>query len=139
MGIHGSQGLSVDSVLRELRQRADEDFLEPRAEHEGGRHQVDLDDLELRVSCTRSRYPNTPDGTDSYAVTICRPRMDHAPEEAQTRRVLHALFGDAAEQIEERQAGGPLVRMFRVPAGAVSPVEPPRPEHPGQGPGRFSR
>ena len=119
MGIHGSEGLSVDSVLRELRQRADEDFLDPPLEREPGRHQVDLPDLELRVSLTRSRYPNRPDGVDSYALTISRPQLDHEPEEAQTRRVLHALFGDAAERIEERQAGGPVVRMFRVPAEAV--------------------
>src|SRR5690348_9095055 len=116
MGIHGSQGLGVDSVLHELRQRADEDFLEPSArlggarrgglppgqhspafppasEHEGGRHQVDLPEMELRVSLTRSRYPNTPDGEDCYAVTISRLAMDHEPEEAQCRRVLFALFG----------------------------------------------
>lgn len=116
MGINGSQGLSVDAVLHELRQRADEDFLAPAVEHESGRHQVDLPDLELRVSVTRSRYPNRPDGVDCYAVTISRPQLDHAPEEPQTRRVLHALFGEGAENIEERQAGGQVVRMFRVPA-----------------------
>ena len=116
MGIHGSQGLSADAVLHELRQRADEDFLNPPLEHESGRHQVDLPDLELRVSVTRSRYPNRPDGVDCYAVTISRPQLDHPPEEAQTRRVLHALFGDDAENVEERQAGGPVVRMFRAPA-----------------------
>jgi hypothetical protein len=123
MGIHGSQGLSVDSVLRELRQRADEDFLDPPAEHEGGRHQVDLADLDLRVSLTRGRYPNRPDGQDTYVLTVSRPQLDHEPEEAQTRRVLHGLFGEAAERVEERQAGGPVVRMFRVPAEAVPPVQ----------------
>lgn len=121
MGIHGGEGLSVDAVLRELRQRADEDFLEPPVEREPGRHQVDLPDLELRVSLTRSRYPNRPDGVDSYALTVSRPQLDHPPEEAQTRRVLHALFGEAAEGIEEREAGGPVVRMYRVAADAVAP------------------
>jgi hypothetical protein len=131
MGIHGTQGLSVDSVLRELRQRADEDFVSPPAEHEGGRHQVDLPDLGLRVSLTRGRYPNTADGRDTYVLTISRPQMDHAPEEAQTRRVLYALFADGAEQVEERAAGGPLVRLFRVPADVVTTGEPPPPPSPG--------
>ena len=123
MGIHGSQGLSADAVLHELRQRADEDFLNPPLEHESGRHQVDLPDLELRVSLTRSRYPNTAAGEDCYAVTISRPAMDHEPEEAQTRRVLHALFGDAAEHVEERRAGGPVVRMYRVPVARLEALQ----------------
>jgi hypothetical protein len=122
MGIHGSDGLSVDAILHELRQRADEDYEHPPAEHESGRHQVDLPDLDLRVSLTRSRYPNTPDGVDSYALTISRPAMDYAPEEAQTRRVLHGLFGESAEgSIEERRTGGPVVRMFRVPLESLPP------------------
>src|SRR5258707_15713488 len=100
MGVHPGQGLSVDAVLHELRQRADEDYLAPPVERESGRHQVDLPDLELRVSLTRSRYPNRPDGQDCYALTISRPQLDHPPEEAQTRRVLHALFGEGAEHIE---------------------------------------
>jgi hypothetical protein len=120
MGIHGSQDLSVDAILHELRQRADEDFTDPPAEHESGRHQVDLPDMELRVSLTRSRYPSRPDGEDSYALTISRPAMDHPPEEAQARRVLHALFGDSAERVEERRAGGSVVRMYRVPVAAVA-------------------
>jgi hypothetical protein len=132
MGIHGSQGLSVDAVLRELRQRADEDFLDPPAEHESGRHQVDLPDMELRVSLTRSRYPNTADGRDTYALTISRLQLDHPPEEAQTRRIIYALFGDAAERVEERHAGGPVVRMFRAPADAVPPNDPPPPPAPGR-------
>jgi len=132
MGIHGSQGLSVDAVLRELRQRADEDFLEPPVERESGRHQVDLPDLDLRVSLTRGRYPNRPDGQDTYVLTVSRPQLDHAPEEAQTRRVLHALFGEGAEHIEERQAGGPVVRMFRAPADSVPPNDPVAPENPGR-------
>ncbi len=130
MGIHGSQGMSVDAVLRELRQRADEDFLNPPMEHESGRHQVDLAEMQLRVSLTRGRYPNRPDGQDTNVLTVSRPQLDHEPEEAQTRRVLHALFGDGAEKVEERQAGGPVVRMFRVPAEVVPPVEPPE-RYPG--------
>ena len=132
MGIHGSQGLSVDAVLRELRQRADEDFLDPPAEHEAGRHQVDLPDLDLRVSLTRGRYPNRPDGQDTYVVTLSRPQLDHPPEEAQTRRVLYGLFGEGAEHIEERQAGGPVVRMFRAPADSVPPNDAVAPENPGR-------
>jgi hypothetical protein len=124
MGIHGSQGLSVDAILHELRQRADQDFLDPPAEHEGGRHQIDLPELDLRLSLTRSRYPNRPDGQDTYVVTISRLELDVAPEEGPTRRVLYALFGEGAEQCEERQAGGPLVRIFRVPAAAVPPEQP---------------
>jgi hypothetical protein len=132
MGIHGTQGPSVDQVLHELRQRADEDFEHPPEEHETGRHQVDVPDLDLRVSLTRSRYPNSPDGTDAYAVTISRPQLDHPPEEAQTRRVLHALFGDSAEGIEERRAGGPVVRMFRVPLASLPPADGmTHVEHPG--------
>jgi hypothetical protein len=131
MGIHGSHGLSVDSVLHELRQRADEDFLNPPAEHESGRHQVDLADLELRVSLTRSRYPNAPDGEDCYAVTISRPAVDHEPEEAQCRRVLYALFGDSSGGVEERRAGGPVVRMYRVPLASLAPLDQmPAPQNP---------
>lgn len=123
MGIHGSQGLTVDAVLHELRQRADEDFLDPPAEHESGRHQVDLAEMELRVSLTRSRYPNRPDGEDSYAVTISQLGMDHEPEEAQCRRVLFALFGDSSGHAEERRAGGPVVRMYRVPVRMLAPLD----------------
>jgi hypothetical protein len=124
MGIHGSQGLSVDAVLHELRQRADEDFLDPSAaERESGRHQVDLPELELRVSLTRSRYPNTPEGEDCYAVTVSRIAMDHEPEEGQARRVLYALFGDSSLDVEERRAGGPVVRMYRIPLAALAPLD----------------
>jgi hypothetical protein len=121
MGIRDGQGLGDDALLHELRQRADEDFLDPPAERESGRHQLDLPDLGLRVSLTRSRYPNTPDGEDSYAVTISRLEVGEEPEEAQSRRVLHALFGEAAEAIEERRTGGPAVRMYRVPLSLFGP------------------
>ncbi len=132
MGIHGSHGLTVDAVLHELRQRADDDFLAPPEEHESGRHQVDLPELELRVSLTRSRYPDTPDGEDCYAVTISRIAMDHQPEEAQSRRVLHALFGESSGGVEERRAGGPVVRMYRVPLRQLAPLDQmPPPRNPG--------
>lgn len=108
--------LSADAVLRELRRRADQDFLHPPDTHEQGRHQVDLTELGLRVSMTRTRYPNRPDGADQYAVTISRLALDRAPEEPQVRRVLSAAFGEAASAAAERPSG-PAVRMYRVPAG----------------------
>ena len=104
------------SKLRMLRERADEDFFAPSADRPPGRHQVDLEELGLRVSVTRARYPNRPDGVDQYAVTISQLRLEHAPEEAQTWRILMAAFGEAAAQARERP-GVPAVRMFRVPAG----------------------
>ena len=108
--------LSVDSVLRDLRRRADEDYRRAPAEHEPGRHQVELAELGLRVSLTRTRYPNRPDGVDQYAVTISRLGLVHPPEEAQARRVLVAAFGEAAAAAQERPLG-PAIRMYRVPAG----------------------
>jgi hypothetical protein len=108
--------LSVDSRLRELRQRADEDYLTPPVAHETGRHTLELEEMGMRVSITRARYPNRADGVDQYAVTISQLRLQHPPEEAQTWRVLMAAFGEAAAHAKER-AGGPAVRMFRVPAG----------------------
>jgi hypothetical protein len=124
MGIHGTYGLSDDAILHELRFRADQDFLNPPVEHESGRHQVDLPDFGLRVSLTRSRYPNKPDGQDTYVVTISRLELDVPPEEGPTRRVLYALFGEGAEHCEERQAGESLVRIYRVPATRVPPQQP---------------
>lgn len=108
--------LSVDSLLRELRQRADDDFTAPAVAHETGRHTVELEEMGMRVSITRARYPNRPDGIDQYAVTISQLRLQHPPEEAQTWRILMAAFGEAATHAQERH-GGPAVRMFRVPAG----------------------
>jgi hypothetical protein len=109
------QNLSVDSLLRELRQRADDDFLAPPVAHETGRHSLDLDEMGMRVSITRARYPNRADGVDQYAVTISQLRLDHPPEEAPTWRILMAAFGEAAAEARERP-GGPVIRMFRVPA-----------------------
>jgi hypothetical protein len=108
--------LSVDSRLRELRQRADEDFAAPPVAHETGRHTLDLEEMGMRVSITRARYPNRPDGIDQYAVTISELGLQHPPEEAQTWRILMSAFGEAAAHARERP-GGPAVRMFRVPAG----------------------
>lgn len=112
----GTTDLSVDSRLRDLRHRADEDFTTPSVTREPGRHTLELEEMGMRVSITRARYPNRPDGVDQYAVTISQLRLDHPPEEAQTWRVLMAAFGEAAAGARERP-GGPAVRMFRVPAG----------------------
>jgi hypothetical protein len=115
MGTEG-RDLGVDSLLRELRQRADEDFSAPPVAHETGRHTLELEEMGMRVSITRSRYPNRPDGVDQYAVTISELSLQNPPEEAQTSRILTAAFGESAAQARERH-GGPAVRMFRVPAG----------------------
>jgi len=108
--------LGVDSRLRELRQRADEDFVAPSVTREAGRHTLELEEMGMRVSITRARYPNRADGVDQYAVTISELRLEHPPQEAQTWRILMAAFGEAAAAARERP-GGPAVRMFRVPAG----------------------
>jgi|SRR5579872_6703150 len=108
--------LSVVSRLRELRQRADEDFTAPPVAHETGRHTLDLEEMGMRVSITRARYPNRADGVDQYAVTISELGLRHPPEETQTWRILTGAFGEAAGAARERP-GGPAVRMFRVPAG----------------------
>jgi len=106
----------VAEQLRELRERADEDFASPGIKV-AGRHQVDVAELGLRVALTRSRYPNRDDGVDQYAVTLTRSHLDHAPADSEVSLVLQAAFGPAAADAVERSGGGPLVRMFRVPAG----------------------
>ena len=111
-----SSSPSLRAQLHELRERADEDFLDPSITRQPGRHQLDLPDLGLRVAITRSRYPNRPDGVDLYAVTMSRTALDHAPAEPEVREVLEAAFGEAAGAAAERAGGGPLVRMFRVRA-----------------------
>jgi hypothetical protein len=103
--------------LRDLRARADEDFDEPATDRPPGRHQAELGELGLRVSVTRSRYPNRADGVDQYAVTVSRSALDKPPAEFEVRTVLAAAFGDAADAAVERSAGNARVRMFRVPAG----------------------
>ena len=103
--------------LQRLRERADEDFANPATDRPAGRHQRDLGELGLRVSVTRSRYPNRPDGVDQYAITISRSALDRPPDETDVRMVLGTAFGDAGAQAVERSARGSRVRMFRVPAG----------------------
>ncbi len=79
---------------------------------------MDIAELGLRIAMTRSRYPNRDDGVDQYAVTMTRLRLDQAPADVEVRTVLDAAFGSAAHDAVERSGGGPLVRMFRVPAPA---------------------
>lgn len=107
---------TIEDQLRDLRRRADQDFLHPEALREPGRHQLDLPELGLRVSITRSRYPNRPDGIDQYAVTLSRPNLDRRLGDDEVVTVLASAFGDASEQAVERSAGASRVRMFRVPA-----------------------
>jgi hypothetical protein len=109
------------SLLKGLRDRADEDFSSPVGVKVSGRHQLDVAELGLRVAITRSRYPNTDDGVDQYAVTVTRLRLDEAAADAEVRMVLQTAFGDAAGRAVERTGGGPLVRMFRVPAAGGQP------------------
>jgi hypothetical protein len=103
--------------LKGLRERADEDFSSPPGIKVSGRHQLDIAELGLRVTITRSRYPNTDDGIDQYAVTLTRSRLDQPAADTEVRMVLETAFGEAAGEAVERIGGGPLVRMFRVPAG----------------------
>jgi hypothetical protein len=103
--------------LRGLRERADEDFESPPGVKLPGRHQLDLPELGVRVALTRSRYPNRDDGVDQYALTMTRSRLDQAPADTEVSLVLRAAFGATAADAVERPGGGPLVRMFRVPAG----------------------
>ena len=102
----------------DLRRRADQDFLNPETQREPGRHQLDLPELGVRVSITRSRYPNRPDGVDQYAVTLSRPDLARRPADDEVVMVLAAAFDNAASQAVERSAGSSKVRMFRVPAQA---------------------
>ncbi len=102
--------------LRLLRERADEDFATPALDRPAGRHQLDVPELGLRVSVTRSLYPNRPDGVDQYAVTLSRPALDKPPDDTDVNIVLATAFGDAAARSVERPSAGRLVRMFRVPA-----------------------
>jgi hypothetical protein len=110
----------IEDQLLALRQRADEDFLHPDELREAGRHQLDLPELGLRVSITRSRYPNRPDGVDQYAVTLSRPDLGRPPGVQEVAMVLTSAFGIASEQAVERSGGASRIRMFRVPATAQS-------------------
>lgn len=107
--------------LRGLRQRADQDFLnpaDPPAGRGGGRHHADLAELGLRVACTRARYPNRPDGSDLYVVTVSRLGLNGQPQAAEAHQVLAILFGRGAARVEERP-GGPLIRSYRLAAAAA--------------------
>jgi hypothetical protein len=116
-GLHAKRvNPTIDTELRQLRERADEDFAQPSADRPPGRHQLDLAELGLRVSVTRSRYPNRPDGVDQYAVTLSRPALDRPPDDNEARIVLATAFGDAAADAVERSGPRSPVRMFRVPA-----------------------
>lgn len=116
-GSGGGTSAPLRDRLIDLRRRADEDFLAPSALRLPGRHQIDLPELQLRVALTRARYPNRPDGKEMYALTLSRTGLDHAPADPEVRGVLEAAFGDVASEATERTTGGPLIRMFRVPAG----------------------
>jgi hypothetical protein len=109
---------TIEDQLQDLRRRADEDFLHPETLREPGRHQLDLPELGLRMSVTRSRYPNRPDGVDQYAVTLSRPDLDRRPGDDEVVMVLASAFGDASTQAVERSTAASRVRMFRVPAQA---------------------
>lgn len=109
----------LGTQLRRLRARADEDFVAPAPDRPAGRHQLDIGEIGLRVSMTRSRYPNRPDGVDQYAVTLSRPALDKPPAEFEVRTVLASAFGDAADAAVERTSSSARVRMFRVPAPAA--------------------
>jgi hypothetical protein len=110
----------IEEQLVDLRQRADEDYLHPDTLREPGRHQLDLRELGVRVSVTRSRYPNRPDGVDQYAVTLSRPELDRAPGNDEVGIVLSSAFGDASAMAVERSGGSSRIRMFRVPAGTAA-------------------
>jgi hypothetical protein len=110
---------TIEAQLVDLRARADQDFLNPDVIREPGRHQLDLPELGLRVSVTRSRYPNRSDGVDQYAATISRPDLARPPSAEEVAMVLGSAFGEAASQAVERSGGASRVRMFRVPAQAA--------------------
>jgi hypothetical protein len=117
--VDNGDGGGTAAQLLGLRARADEDFDSPPGVKLPGRHQIDLAEMGLRVAMTRSRYPNRDDGVDQYAVTLTRSRLDQPPADSEVSIVLEAAFGAAASDAVERVGGGPLVRMFRVPAGPV--------------------
>jgi hypothetical protein len=117
--VSDADDIGMAAQLQGLRRRADEDFESPPGIKESGRHQLDIAELGLRIAVTRSRYPNRDDGVDQYAVTMTRSRLDQAPADTEVGLVLEAAFGEAAAEAVERTGGGPLVRMFRVPASSA--------------------
>ena len=113
-----------EALLRGLRERADEDFLTPSLDRQAGRHQADLTELGIRVAVTRARYPNRPGGEDLYVVTVSRLGLRQQPDPGEGYQALTTLFGrEAADRAVERP-GGPLIRMFRVPAATLGSPAP---------------
>jgi len=106
----------ADAQLAVLRARADTDFASPPVDFEPGRHTAEVAELGLRVTLTRSLYPNRPDGADQYAVTISTLAVDRPPADLVVQRALEACFGPGAVGRAEPRPGGPRVRMFRIPA-----------------------
>jgi hypothetical protein len=100
--------------LRALLRHADEDAVAVPPARDPERHRADLRELGLRVSLTRSRYPNTAEGVEMYAVTVSRIDLDRQPDSGEVEMVLASAFGDSARHAI-RRSGGPLVQMFRVP------------------------
>ena len=110
----GMAEMGTAEKLQALKRHADEDALAAPVARGPDRHRADLTELGLRVSLTRSRYPNSPDGVEMYAVTLSRIDLSGMPASGEVEFVLTSLFGDVAKSAVERQ-GGPVVRMFRVP------------------------
>ena len=113
-------GIATPSqLLAGLRERADDDFLNPGNERVAGRHQIDIAELGVRVAVTRARYPNVPGGDDLYVVTVSRLGLRQQPDDGDGRQVLVQLFGSAAATAAIERRGGPLIRMYRVLAATV--------------------
>lgn len=114
--VSGSDQGNFVAELRGLRQRADAAFANPSLDREPGQHQSDLTELGLRVSVTRARYPNRPDGVDQYAVTLSRTALDRPPDASDVKLVLETAFGEASSRAVERSGARSRVRLFRVPS-----------------------
>jgi hypothetical protein len=100
--------------LQALLRHADEDAVAAPVTRDPERHRAELHELGLRVSLTRSRYPNTPDGVEMYAITLSRIDLGRAPDSDEVGLVMASTFGESSSRAVERR-GGPMVRMFRVP------------------------
>jgi hypothetical protein len=104
-------------TLRALLRHADEDAVAAPPTRDPERHRAELHELGLRVSLTRSRYPNTADGVEMYAVTLSRIDLGRAPDSSEVDTVLASTFGESSKLAIERR-GGPMVRMYRVPVAS---------------------
>ena len=100
--------------LQALLRHADEDAVAAPPTRDPERHRAELRELGLRVSLTRSRYPNTAEGIEMYAMTLSRIDLSRAPDSNEVEMVLASTFGESSKRAVERR-GGPVVRMFRVP------------------------